>query len=70
MVRPSGSASAEGRRWVAKLERAQGAVNKAERRRDQLACEALAHGIGVRGVAEALGIDKATVSRRYGKTSR
>lgn len=70
MVRPSGSDTREGRRWLARLARAQRAVEEAERRRDQLAREALAHDLGVRGVAAALGIDKATVSRRYGQGAR
>jgi hypothetical protein len=55
-----------GRRWYAKLLRAQKAVERAEQKRDQIAREALATGeIGVRGVAEALGIDKGSASRRY-----
>jgi hypothetical protein len=57
----------EGRRWYAKLARSQRAVEQAEHRRDELARQALAEGaIGVRGVGEALGIDKGTASRRYG----
>jgi hypothetical protein len=52
--------------WSAKLLRAQKAVERAEQKRDQIAREALAAGeIGVRGVAEALGIDKGSASRRY-----
>jgi len=70
MVRPSRGDTKEGRRLLARLERAQRAVDDAERRRDQLAREALAQDVGVRAVAAALGIDKATVSRRYGKASR
>ena len=70
VIRPSGRDTTEGKRWLARLERAQRAVNEAENRRDQLARDALAHDVGVRGVAEALGVDKATVSRRYGKASR
>jgi hypothetical protein len=55
-----------GRRWYGKLVRARQVVERAEQQRDQLACEALATGeIGVRGVAEALGIDKGSASRRY-----
>lgn len=70
MVRPSGRDTKEGRRLLARLDRAQRAVHEAERRRDQVAREALAHDVGVRAVAAALGIDKATVSRRYGRGSR
>gem|GEM_PF-4904824 len=44
-------------------------MRTAQDRRDELAREALAAGVGVRGVALALGIDKATVSRRYGRSS-
>jgi heterodisulfide reductase subunit A-like polyferredoxin len=51
---------------MAQLRRAQRAVAEAERRRDDLAKEALVGGLGVRGIADALEIDKATVSRRYG----
>jgi hypothetical protein len=60
-----GHLTAEGKRWYAKLARAQQAVEDAERRRDEMAREALAHGVGVRGAAKALGINMATVSRRY-----
>ena len=70
MVRPSGRDTQEGKRWLAKLQRAQQAVDAAEARRDRLAREALSHNAGVRAVAAVLSIDKATVSRRYGKASR
>lgn len=66
MVRPSGRDTAEGRRLLARLARAQAAVESAEARRDEHVRKALAHGVGVRAVAAALHIDKATVSRRYG----
>jgi len=60
-----------GRRWYAKLVRARRAVERAEQQRDQLAREALATGeIGVRGVAEALEIDKGSASRRYRPPAR
>jgi hypothetical protein len=60
-----------GQRWYAKLVRARQTVERAEQRRDQLAREALATGeIGVRGVAEALGIDKSSASRRYRPPAR
>jgi transposase-like protein len=65
MVRSSLSDTPEGRRWLARLERAQRAVDHAEQRRDEAVREALGHNVGVRAVAEVLGIDKATVSRRY-----
>jgi hypothetical protein len=42
-------------------------VERAELQRDELASRALHAGVGVRGVGRALGIDKGTVSRRYGQ---
>jgi DNA invertase Pin-like site-specific DNA recombinase len=68
--RQAGDTTHEGQRWFAKLTRAQRDVERAEQRRDELVKEALATGVGVRGVAKALGIDKATVSRRYGAKGR
>ena len=65
MQRPPGYMTAEGRRWSAKLARARRVVEEAERARDEIARQAPAHGLGVRGAALALGIDKGTVSRRY-----
>lgn len=62
-----GHLTAEGKRWYAKLARAQRAVDEAEHARDKTAREALAHGLGVRGAALALGIDKTTVGRRYNR---
>jgi DNA-binding NarL/FixJ family response regulator len=67
MSRPSGHTTARGERWLAELTAAQQAVEAAKRARDQLVHEALRDGLGVRGVAKALQIDKATVSRRYGQ---
>lgn len=49
------------------LPAAQRAVEDAERRRDELVREELEGGVGVRGVAKAFGVDKATVGRRYGR---
>lgn len=66
MARLPGHVTGEGRRWFGALHRAQLAFEDAQRRRDDLAREALAHGLGVRGAAKALKIDKGTVSRRYG----
>jgi hypothetical protein len=65
MQRTPGYMTTEGMRWYAKLERAQRVVDQAVARRDDMAREALASGLGVRGVALALGVDKGTVSRRY-----
>jgi len=65
MARLPGHVTPEGQHWYAELHRAQRAVDEATRRRDDLARQALAHGLGVRGVARALGIDKGTASRRY-----
>jgi len=67
MQRLPGHLTAEGKRWYSKLARAQLAVENAERVRDGMARQALAHGLGVRGAALALGIDKGTVSRRYNR---
>jgi hypothetical protein len=66
MARLPGHITPEGQLWYAELARAQREVQEAERRRDELARQALAHGLGVRGVARAVGIDKGTASRRYG----
>lgn len=52
-------------RLAARLAASQRAVANAERARDDLARHALAAGLGVRAVARALGVNKATVSRRY-----
>ena len=67
MARTSGHVTDRGQLWVAQLEAAQQRVEEAERLRDDLVKDALADGLGVRGVARALGIDKGTVSRRYGQ---
>jgi DNA invertase Pin-like site-specific DNA recombinase len=67
VVRQSGHATEEGRAWLERLGRAQAAVDAAADERDELVRQALAEGVGVRGVALALGIDKGTVSRHYGK---
>lgn len=67
MVRQPGYTTEEGQAWLERLERAQAVVEKATRERDELVHQALADGVGVRGVALALGIDKGTVSRHYGK---
>ena len=66
MQRMPGYVTPDGKRWSAKLRQARQAVEQAESRRDELVRAALADGVGVRGVAIALGIDKGTVSRRYG----
>lgn len=65
MARQPGHVTSHGQRWFAELARAQRRVDDAERRRDDIARQALAHGLGVRGVAKAIGIDKGTASRRY-----
>jgi hypothetical protein len=69
MQRIAGHLTTTGQRWYTKLSRAQRMVEQAERQRDELAREALVNGVGVRGVALALSVDKATVSRRYGRGS-
>lgn len=69
MPRLPGHVTSEGQLWFAELARAHREVMEAERRRDELARQALDHGLGVRGVAKALRIDKATASRRYGPSA-
>lgn len=67
MLRRRGDTAAQrGQDWVDQLARAQQTVEVAERTRDDIARRALDAGLGVRGVARALKIDKGTVSRRYG----
>jgi hypothetical protein len=66
MPRLSGHATPEGSLWFGELARAQRRVENAELERDALAREALEHGLGIRGVAKALRIDKTTAQRRYG----
>jgi hypothetical protein len=68
--RLSGSATPEGSLWFNKLARARRKLESAERERDEIAREALKHGLGIRGVAEALGVDKTTAQRRYGGRTR
>jgi hypothetical protein len=70
MPQTPGYATAEGAQWFDKLARAQRKVAHAERDRDELARRALDEGLGIRGVAKALGIDKTTAQRRYGRTGR
>lgn len=59
--------SAEGRRLFQALNRAQKAVERAEKRRDDLAREAAREGLSARSLGEALKIDPATAWRRYAK---
>lgn len=65
MPRPRGDATPDGGHWLEQVTRAQQKVDEAQRERDELVRRALRHGLGVRGVAGALRIDKSTVSRRY-----
>lgn len=67
MPRLPGHVTPEGRRWFAELHCRQLAVDAAVRERDELVRQALGHGLGIRGVAKALRIDKTTAQRRYGK---
>lgn len=66
MMRTAGRTTDAGRAWFARLVAAQQTVEEAERARDELARQALDEGLGVRGTAKALGVDKSTVVRRYG----
>jgi hypothetical protein len=68
--RQPGHATPEGQRWLEQVKRAQSAVEAAERRRDDVVRQALERGLGIRGVAKALGIDKMTAQRRYGREGR
>ncbi|MGH3050290.1 MAG: hypothetical protein ACRDLK_09035 [Gaiellaceae bacterium] len=68
MPRPPGHLTTAGALWFAEVAGAQQRVTNAEHERDVLVRRALEHGLGVRGAARALKIDKATVSRRYGQT--
>jgi hypothetical protein len=70
MARPKGHETPEGRLWFDRLKRAQRKVEEAERQRDELVREALSRGLGVRAAAKALGINMATVSRRYSQRER
>jgi len=67
LPRLPGHVTPEGQHWFGELYRRQLAVDAAVRERDVLAHQALEHGLGVRGVAKALRIDKTTAQRRYGK---
>ena len=70
MARPAGQTTERGRRWLTQIVDARQKVEAAEKARDEVVREALQDGLGVRGVAAALKIDKATVSRRYGAAGR
>jgi hypothetical protein len=65
-----GHITPEGQHWFGELYRRQLAVDAAIRGRDDYAREALKHGLGIRGVAKALRIDKTTAQRRYGKAAQ
>ena len=67
MPRHAGDSTLEGQEWFTEVRAAQRAVENAERSRDETVREALAHGLGVRAAARALGWDKNTVSRRFGR---
>lgn len=66
MPRRAGDATRDGQRWFDDIRAAQRAVEAAEHARNDTVHEALKHGLGIRGVAKALGIDKMTAHRRYG----
>ena len=70
MPRPAGYVTPEGERIFAELQRRQLVVDEAVLARDDYAREALELGLGSRGVAKALGIDKTTAQRRYGREGR
>jgi transposase-like protein len=55
----------DGRMWFAEDAAAPQRKHNAEHECDDLIRQSLAHGLGVRGAARALKIDKVTVSRRY-----
>ena len=66
MPRRPGDATEEGQQWFDEVRAAQRAVEHAESARDETVHQALEHGLGIRGVARALGVDKMTAHRRYG----
>ena len=70
MPRRPGEATEEGQRWFDEVRAAQRVVENAENARDTTVREALDHGLGIRGVAKALGVDKMTAHRRYGHQRR
>lgn len=70
MPRRPGDATEEGQRWLDEIRAAQRVVKNAEDARDATVREALDHGLGIRGVAKALGVDKMTAQRRYGRRRR
>lgn len=51
--------------WVMRIREADRAAREAAEARDELVRQALADGLGVRGAALALGVDKTTITRRY-----
>jgi len=63
---PGHVATRRGEQLYAILAHAQREVENAERVRDEAAREALAGGVGMRGVARALGISTSAAHRRYG----
>jgi hypothetical protein len=65
MPRKPGRITPDGRMWFAEDAAAQEPMRNAEHECDDLMCQSLARGLGVRGVARALKIDKVTLSRRY-----
>jgi hypothetical protein len=65
MPRRASHASKDGQRWFRALETAQRKVERAEWKRNELARQALEHGLSAHSVAEALNIDPATAWRRY-----
>jgi hypothetical protein len=65
--RPSHETVPDGARWVHRLAAAQRRVDKATGERDQLARDALEHGLSVHSVAEAIKVDPATAWRRYAR---
>lgn len=67
---PGHVATRHGEQLYAIVAHAQREVAEAERRRDEAAREALDGGLGVRGVAKALGISTSAAHRRYGGSPR
>ena len=59
--------SEDGRRLFAALQGAQRRVEQAERRRDDLARDAVQRGLSAHSLAAALNIDPATAWRRYAR---
>jgi hypothetical protein len=67
MPRRPSHATEEGSRWFGLLRKAQTKVERAEHERDQLARDAIEHGLSAHSLGAALKINPATAWRRYAR---